>query len=313
MNEIVSFLKERDHYLILTHRHPDGDTLGSAAALCAGLRALGKTAYLWRNPEVTKRYLPYTQPYWAPEGYSHQTAVAVDIADVSLLGEGWEGDVHLRIDHHPNAGGFAEVEYTDPDAAACGEVVYELLRELGAAITQEIAVPLYISVTTDTGGFRYANTTARTHRLVALLMDAGIDSHALETAMFAKTRSRMTVEGIVLSGLEYRSGGAVSIGALSLADRARADASEDDLVNIAGLVQGIEGVRIGLLLREEPDGWRISCRTAEPYAANRVCDVLGGGGHSRAAGAHIKESLTPAAARGRVLDALFTVYPELRD
>jgi phosphoesterase RecJ-like protein len=313
MNNVLTFLKQHDNFLILTHRHPDGDTLGSAVALCAGLRSLSKTAYLWRNPEVTKRYLPYTEPYYAPDGYAHDAAISVDIADVSLMGGGWEGPVHLCIDHHPNAGGFAEIEYTDPSAAACGEVIYEFLQALGVNITQEIAVPLYISVTTDTGGFRYANTTAKTHRLVAHLMEAGINSHVLETAMFAKTRSRMAVEGIIFTGLEFRANGMVSIGVLPFADREKANATEDDLVNIAGLVQGIEGVRIGLLLREETDGWRISCRTAEPYAANLICGVLGGGGHSRAAGAHIKERLSVQAVRERVLNALWENYPELRD
>jgi phosphoesterase RecJ-like protein len=313
MNHVINFLKQRDDYLILTHRNPDGDTLGSAAALCAGLRALGKTAYLWRNPEITGRYLPYTKPYFAPEGYAHQTAAAVDIAAASLLGEGWEGPIHLCIDHHPNTGGFAEIQYTDPSAAACGEVIHELLEMLGVTLTQEIAAPLYITLTTDTGGFRYANTTPQTHRLAALLMETGINAHALEKAMFSKTRSRVAVECVILSGLEDRAGGIAALGALSLAERESAGATEDDLVNIAGLVQGIEGVKIGLLLREEAGAWRVSCRTAEPYAANMICGALGGGGHSRAAGAHIRERLSPQAARERVLNALWEIYPELRD
>ncbi|MCL2003889.1 MAG: DHH family phosphoesterase [Oscillospiraceae bacterium] len=313
MQNIVSFLRQNDKYLILTHRHPDGDTLGSAAALCAGLRALGKTAYLWRNPEVTERYMPYAQPYFAPEGYAYQTTVAVDTADASLLGEGWAGTVHLRIDHHPSEGGFAELEYTDPAAAACGEVVYTLLTLLGAPLTREIAETLYIAVTTDTGGFRYANTTAATHRLAAVLMDTGIDAHALERAMFSKTRSRVAVECVILSGMEYRAGGLLVLGALTLAERRSAGATEDDLVNIAGLAQSIEGVKIGLLLREEPNGWRVSCRTAEPYAANLICGVLGGGGHNRAAGAHIEERIATREVRRRVLNALWEIYPELRD
>jgi phosphoesterase RecJ-like protein len=313
MNTVVDFLKQRDNYLILTHRHPDGDTLGSAAALCAGLRSLGKTVYLWRNPEITGRYLPFTRLYFAPDGYRHDTAVAVDIADPSLLGEGWDGPLHLRIDHHPDTASFAETEYNVPAAAACGEVIFDLLQPLGITITKEIATALYISVTTDTGGFRYANTTAKTHRLAALLIDTGIDPHSLETAMFSKTRSRMAVESILLSALEYRAGGMIALSALSWEERERTGAEEDDLVNIAGLVQGIEGVRIGLLLRGEPDGWRVSCRTEKPYTANKICGILGGGGHSRAAGAHIKARLTPQEARERVLNALWENHPELRD
>ena len=309
MNNVIDFLKQHDRFLLLTHRRPDGDTLGSAAALCAGLRSLGKTAYLWRNPEITGRYLPYTEPYFAPEGYLYDKTVAVDIASAPLLGAGWNGPAHLRVDHHPGSDGFAEIEYTDPSAAACGEVIQELLGWLGAPLTKEIAAALYIAVTTDTGCFHYSNTTARTHRLAAVLLETGIDAPGLNAEIFAKTHLRLAVEAAISANVVYGAGGELAVASLSLAEKGAA--TEDDLENIAGLVQGIEGVLIALMLREEADGWRVSCRTKEPYEANRICGVLNGGGHARAAGAEIKGKAPLEDAKKRAFAAIRECYPEL--
>jgi phosphoesterase RecJ-like protein len=311
LDNIASFLKQHNNYLLLTHRRPDGDTLGSAAALCAGLRAMGKAAFVWRNPEITMRYLPFAEPYFAPEGFTYDTAVTVDTASPALIGEGWAGKVHLRIDHHPGETGYADVEITDPSAAACGEVVYDLLYALGVPLTQEIAVSLYIAIVTDTGCFRYSNTTAKTHRCIAALMETGIEVPALNSMIFSKSRLRLSVEAAISRRIEYHAGGQVAVASLSLLEKG--DASEDDLENITGLVQSIVGVKVVLVLREYLSGWRVSCRTAKPYAANLVCGVLGGGGHARAAGADIKGAMTQESVRRLALEALWNIYPKLKD
>ncbi|MCL1806535.1 MAG: bifunctional oligoribonuclease/PAP phosphatase NrnA [Oscillospiraceae bacterium] len=313
MNDVVNFLKKHNNFLLLTHRRPDGDTLGSAAALCAGLRSLGKTAYLWPNPEITGRYVPYTKPYFAPEDYRPDAAVAVDIASKSLIPEQWKIPVHLRIDHHPDAGRdelFAELNYTDPSAAACGEVIQELLETLGVTLTKEIAAALYVAIATDTGCFRYSNTTAKTHRLTAKLMETGISAYAVNNEIFAKSKERLAVEAAVAANIHYCAGGRAAVAYLSLADRG--GAAEDDLENLAGLPQGIKGVEVALLLREEKDGWRVSCRSKEPYAANKICGVFGGGGHDRAAGAEIEGTMLPEEACKRAFAALWGIYPDLQ-
>jgi phosphoesterase RecJ-like protein len=271
---------------------------------------MGKAAFIWRNPEVTRRYLPFVEPYFAPDGYIHDIAVTLDTASPALIGEGWTGKVDLRIDHHPSDAGYAGLEYTDPSAAACGEVVHELLTALGVQLTQEIAVPLYVAIVTDTGCFRYSNTSAKTHRCAADLVDTGIDIPALNCAIFAKSRLRLSVESAMSRRIEYHAGGQVAVASLSLLEKG--DASEDDLENLTGLVQSIAGVKVVLILREYPSGWRISCRSVEPYAANLVCAVLGGGGHARAAGADIKEPMTQEGARLLALETLWNTYPELR-
>ena len=173
--EAAARLAAMDQVLILTHVRPDGDTIGSAAALCCGLRALGKTAYLLPNPELTATYAPYAAPYLAEADFAPAYVVSVDIAALSLLPENarpYQDRIALAIDHHPSQEFFARETCLEADSAACGEIVYDILRQL-TPLTPEMALPLYVAISTDTGCFVYSNTTPRSHRIAAQLMDCG--------------------------------------------------------------------------------------------------------------------------------------------
>ena len=175
--ETAALLRKQDDVLILTHRRPDGDTIGCAVALCMALRQLGKTAWLLPNPEVTETNSVYTEGCWAPDGFAPKFVVSVDIAARQLLypaAEEWFDRIDLAIDHHPSFEGFGKEQCVDASRAACGEILYEICCELGE-LTQEVALPLYAAVSTDTGCFVYANTTANTHRVAAALLETGID------------------------------------------------------------------------------------------------------------------------------------------
>ena len=183
VSQTAEFLQTVDHVLILTHVRPDGDTVGCAAALCAGLRALGKTAYLLPNPELTRNTAPYFRPYKAPEGFVPDTVISTDIATVGLFPENakpYAGRVDLAIDHHPSFEHFGRANIVRPEAAACGELIYDILAALGP-ITPEMALPLYVALSTDTGCFVYTNTTPRTHQVAAALMALDIDYQADES------------------------------------------------------------------------------------------------------------------------------------
>ena len=171
--EAAARLAAMDQVLILTHVRPDGDTIGSAAALCCGLRALGKTAYLLPNPELTATYAPYAAPYLAEADFAPAYVVSVDIAALSLLPENarpYQDRIALAIDHHPSQEFFARETCLEADSAACGEIVYDILRQL-TPLTPEMALPLYVAISTDTGCFVYSNTTPRSHRIAAQLME----------------------------------------------------------------------------------------------------------------------------------------------
>ena len=178
VQQAAAFLRERDSYLILTHKRPDGDTIGCAAGLCRGLRALGKTAHICPGTGATHLFTPYLEGLLAPEGYVPDTVVSVDIAARSLFtdaGRPWlERGVDLAFDHHPSQEFFARQTCLDAGRAACGELIYDVLKELGT-VTADMAAPLYVAVSTDTGCFQYGNTTAASHRVAAALIDTGLD------------------------------------------------------------------------------------------------------------------------------------------
>ena len=133
VTETAALLRSRDRVLLLTHVRPDGDTIGSAAALCRALRDIGKEAYLLPNPEITVTYAPYAAPYWAPEGFTPAHIVSADIAALNLLPDNaavYAPRIELAIDHHGSHGFFAHNVCLDADAAACGEIVCDIIRDL---------------------------------------------------------------------------------------------------------------------------------------------------------------------------------------
>ena len=170
VSEAAALLRSFDRVLILTHIRPDGDTVGCAAGLCAALRTMGKTAYLLPNPGLTENTAPYFTPYSAPADFVPEKVVSTDIATVGLFpdnAKSYADKVDLAIDHHPSFEGFGKANIVRPEAAACGELILDIVREL-TPLTPEIALPLYVAISTDTGGFIYSNVTAATHRAAAL-------------------------------------------------------------------------------------------------------------------------------------------------
>ena len=204
ISETAEFLKTMDRVLILTHVRPDGDTIGSAAALCQALRDLGREAYLLDNPEITATYAPYAAPYWASKAFTPAHIVAVDVATPGLLPENaktYADTVELCIDHHPSNSGYAQHTCLDATAAAAGEIVYAVIREL-TPVTPAIALPLYVAISTDCGCFQYANTTANTHRIAAELMTL-TDVSAVNKSLFrTKSKVRLAMESRMVADME---------------------------------------------------------------------------------------------------------------
>ena len=177
--EFAAALRDRDAILILSHLRPDGDTLGSGAALCSALRRMGKTAYLFPNPETTARYLPYVAQFFAPADFAPACVVAVDIATPDLFPQGFSGAVDLCIDHHPSNALYAGGTLLHAEKSACGEAVLDVIELLTGSVTEQEANLLYIAVTTDTGCFQYANTNAATLRAAARMLELGADNRKI--------------------------------------------------------------------------------------------------------------------------------------
>ena len=174
--EVAAFLLQGDRYVILTHRRPDGDTIGCAAALCGGLRQLGKQAAILENPQFTAKFRPYLDGLTVAELPENACLIAVDIASSQLLPYNAVNDadrIEMLIDHHGRNNGYAKRGFVDPETAACGELILKLLLELKVTGTPRIAEALYVAISTDTGCFRYSNTTADTLRAAAYCRDCG--------------------------------------------------------------------------------------------------------------------------------------------
>ena len=283
-------LQGANDILILSHRRPDGDTAGCAGALCRALRQIGKTAYILENPEITKRYAPLIVPCYPPEGFQPQFVVSTDIAEEKLFpdtAELYKGKVDLVIDHHRSNIGFGKKNLVRPDAGACAEVLYDVIMALGVKLTTDIAECVYIGVSTDTGCFKFSNTTAHTHAVAAACLTAGIDGGEINRALFeTKTMPRFQMERIIFDTMEFYEDGALAVALLWRADIDRTGADMDDLDSIASLTRQIEGVQIGITLTENKNGTvKASVRTTKEMDASAICKKCGGGGHIRAAGA----------------------------
>ena len=299
VSETAELLRFFDRVLILTHIRPDGDTVGCAAGLCAALRAIGKTAYLLPNPGLTENTAPYFTPYSAPADFVPEKVVSTDIATVGLFPDNakpYADKVDLAIDHHPSQEFFARETCLDAGRAACGELIYDIAGLLGP-VTREMAVPLYVAVSTDTGCFVYGNTTADTHRTAAALMETGIPAAELNKRHFrTKTLKRLRIESRIVEGMELFDGGETAVAAVDLAMVAQLGADERDLEDIASFVGQVEGVKNAITIRElRPGTCKLSLRTdPEVLNASRVCALLGGGGHAAASGATVEGSVEEA-------------------
>ena len=291
LKECAAFLRERDEYIIVTHRRPDGDTLGSAAGLCHALRRMGKTARLFPNPEITDTYLPYVREYLAGENYRYAAAVAVDVAEESLFCQGWTGGIDLWLDHHPPRGAVRENAVIWSHKASCADL-------------------LYMAVSTDTGCFVYDNTTAETHRAAARLLDAGADLPALNKPLFRyKSRARIVLEGLICSDLRVCRDDTVSVAVGTLDMLRRCGATEDDCSDLASLAGMVRGNRVAVTVRElseDPPKSKVSLRTDGEVDASRVCALFGGGGHKMASGCEL--DCPPEETVERILSAIDAVW-----
>ncbi len=286
LSEIVTALQQVTTCTILMHRAPDGDTVGSAAALAKALTSLGKRVFLCCSDTVTERYRGLLEGLTmtaCPVG----TVIAVDIAAPDMAGR-YQTDAEnadIVIDHHGSNRLYGKLNIVRPEAAAAGEVMYDIVRSL-APITKEIAEALYVAVATDTGCFVHGNTTPQTHRVAAELMEYGLDISAINRRLFViKTRAALMIRNRLLDSLELSKDGRLATLVLLQSTIDELGASEDDMENIAGLGMNIVGVSAAATLRQRGENeYKVSLRTDGSINAATVCALFGGGGHAMAAG-----------------------------
>lgn len=313
IRQTAAFLKRHDNYIILTHASPDGDTLGSAYALYYGLNELGKTACV-----VCPDVIPEKYGYFARKTdhvkRENATIVAVDVADAKLLGaleEEFGSCVDLCIDHHISNTKYAKNLFLQPDAAATAESMYELLVQMKININDITAKALYTGIVTDTGCFKYAAVTKKTHNIAAELHEFDIKAHEINRIMFdTKTRRLMELERMVLESAEFYFDGKCFLLTVTAEMQEKTGCSGTELEGIAVISRSVEGVVAGITVKQTSDDeYKVSLRTYSPVDASMICKNLGGGGHKNAAGASVKGTLDEV--KKKVLDEVSKALEEV--
>jgi phosphoesterase RecJ-like protein len=294
--EIAENLLLAKRVLLLSHTNPDGDTVGSVTALARALRLCGKETLC-----LCDRLIPARNLFICGEGVygtecevlESDLVVSVDVAAPQMLGllrDTFEHRTDIRIDHHASADNFAAYNFVDASAAACAEIIYDLICLLPCEMCEEIASPLYTALNTDTGGFRFSNTTARTHRIAAALMEGGAAAADIcETLYENVTLESLQSNALFLEKYQLHLGGKVLFLPITMADKERYGFSDDNVEGYATLSRKIVGVELGMVLREKDGGgYKVSMRSRKTVDSAALCALFGGGGHARAAGATIE-------------------------
>ena len=298
--EAAGFLLSHDHFCILTHRRPDGDTIGSAAALCLGLRQLGKSAWVLENPEVTARFGWLLEGLTKQEAAENDTIVSVDVASPGMLPKCFEiykDRVQLRLDHHGSATSFTPLELVDAASASCAELVCDVITMLGIQMDKAIAEAVYVGASTDTGCFRFANTTPHTFLIASVCAQAGAEIYKLNQMLFeTNSLAKLRMHAWIIENMQLFGDGKLAIVAIPRAVEDLLGVTDDDMDNISSYPRTVAGVCMAATLRQSKEGQtKISVRAVPGYDAAAVCAAFGGGGHKGAAGASTHLGLEEAA------------------
>ena len=294
--QVAAILAEQDNIIILTHFHPDGDTLGSALALLRALRKMGKKVNFLNNDPVHRKYA-YLWKGLQKQDFEEQFIMAVDIATEELLGdtlkEKYAGKIELAIDHHPSNTMYAKQTCLEGDSAAAAEIIYYVIKELGVEIDADMASCIYTGVSTDTGCFKFRNTTARSFYIAGIMKELGADTETINEVMFEiKTRGELELERIMLEGMDYYFDDKLAIAVITQKMYAQTGTSEDECEYIASIPRQVAGVYVGITIRERTNGtYKASVRTKPPLDASKICRAFGGGGHMNAAGCRFEGTL----------------------
>lgn len=288
IKKIADILKNNDFFYILTHIYPDGDTLGSAYALCQALQQLGKHAKVLTDVNCPSKF-DFLKNNIKEENFNPQFIISVDVAEKSLVPSNlkkFENSINLCIDHHIKNSIDADISYTDHTAAANCEIIYYILKEMGVKIDGNIASCLYTGISTDTGCFKYSNTTSKSHFIVSELLKRDFPVSKINEDLFIKkSKKKIETEKILNKNLEFSFDGKCAITHITNEEMKSINIGENELDGIASLPISIENVDIGITMREKNGGeYKVSVRTSSKINANEFCENFGGGGHSRAAG-----------------------------
>jgi bifunctional oligoribonuclease and PAP phosphatase NrnA len=300
LQAVAKAIRENDRFLLTTHENPDGDALGSLLAAKLALDALGKDSVMYLSGEAPLpaeyRFMPLEGlRRQLPDDVEQRVLFALDCANESRLGQGQEAleraPLVLNVDHHHDNSRFGQVNVVIADASSTGEIVRDLVRELGIDLAPELAEAIYIALVTDTGRFQYANTTPKALRLAAELVEAGADVHRVFQSVYESVQlAKLKLLARALERAQVYEGGGVVVSYLLKTDFADVGAAEPYSEGIIDFLRAVEGADMAALIREPPapgrPARRVSLRSSsDELDVSAIARASGdGGGHRQAAG-----------------------------
>jgi phosphoesterase RecJ-like protein len=299
--------------VVTSHIRPDGDSIGSSLALAWALREIGTDARVVHRdrPPVQLADFPGISDIdigdTVPAGT--EAAVVLECGDLARTGlSGFGGLPVINIDHHPGNSGYGEVQWFDGSASACGEMVFDIIAELGVPLTADMATQLFVAVVTDTGSFRYPGVSPRTFSLCARLLEAGADPVSVARKLFdSHTLGRLRLQAAVLQTLDVDQTGRLATLTLTDAALAASGGVPEETDGLINLPLGVKAIQAAVFFKEAEDGhWRVSLRSKGEIDVGRVARSFGGGGHKNASGCTLEGPLERV--RARILER---VAPEV--
>ena len=297
---IVSSLKTKDCFSIIAHVFPDGDAIGSSLALYNALKQLGKTCKVFIDDKLPQKYsyLPgFGSICSKNEETEYGNVVVLDCGDIDRCGsfkkEVENADFCINIDHHITNKGYGLFNLILPDASSVGEILYDIICDMGLTVNEDIAQCLYTSIASDTGGFRYSNTNPHTHFIAGELIKTGIDFPYITSRLFdEKSVTQSKLLAAVLGTLEMHFKGRVALLYLSREMMDKCGATDDDAEDFVNFARDIDTVEVGIMVKQKSDGsCRVSLRSKSKVDVSKVAEAFSGGGHVRAAGCTINAPL----------------------
>lgn len=303
LEQIANKLREAETVLLFPHVIMDGDTLGSSIALCIALRKSGKRAHILIEDEIPSYLLFLEKDYCTYDRNILDTpdiSMSIDCSDIERFvmrkDKFLSGKFSICLDHHRTNNHFADMNYIDINAGATGEIVYDLIKEMGVELDVEMAEAIYTAITTDTGNFQYTNTTKTTHLITADLFDVGIDLEKISVEVYQNIRhEKLKIMNEVVNTLEILFDGKADIAYVTQEMLDKTGALMEETEGIIEILRNISGVEISAFLKESKDNEiKVGLRAKTYGDVSKIAQAFGGGGHKKAAGCTLNTTLEEA-------------------
>ena len=296
IEDILLEIRKRETFLITTHVNPEGDAIGSSLALALALSSIGKKVEVITQDPVPKglKFLPSSDTIKQAKSIDRRfdAVIAVDCGDLERVGflkiDNIPGDILINIDHHVTNKGFGAVNFVE-DAVASAQLIYDIMKRLNISLTPDIATCIYTAIMTETGSFRYSNTTSETFKIAQEMVSAGAMPWNIAEQIFNRNNiGRIKLLGLILESLDRSDDGKISWITVKEQMYRETGTSKEDVEDFINFPRSIEGVEVAILFRESNQGWKISLRSNGKVDVSNMALEFGGGGHSMAAGFFIQ-------------------------